>query len=114
MTDSLSSEHVTRALKKAAQLRALFQKLPHVPTPAETRLLEDFDAFVGGAEACSTAAARAGFRARWRRWDYAVIVAAAVRLGDQTQNDRELATFADLAARALARLQSTSALPLDD
>lgn len=91
----LSEAAVDRAIRKVAQLRALFRRLPHQPTPAECRLLAEFESFrTGQVPEVSPAAARAGFRAAWSARDYVAIVSVAARLDPSlVEGDRTIRTF---------------------
>lgn len=91
---------VDRAIRKVAQLRTLFRRLPHLPTPAESRLLAEFEALrTGRATTCSTAAVRAGFRAAWAARDYRTILSVAQKLPpDVVQGDATILMYVDNAA----------------
>jgi hypothetical protein len=99
----MSWKETERKLREAAQLWALGQKLPHLPTEHERKLLAEFDAFVAGREViCGQDAAEAGLRALWSRQEFAQIGRVAARLPPELQRDREVCTYA---ANALLRLQ---------
>ena len=89
-------EEVEQKLRKVAQLYTLFKKLPHMPTPAEARLLAEFERFAdGSADSCSPEALLAGFRTAWTAKQYERIVVAGQKFSEE-----RLATDRDLARRA--------------
>lgn len=63
MTDA----EVTARLRTVSALRALSLRLPHVPTPAEIALLQDFDALAGMPERATERDVEA-LAAGWARW----------------------------------------------
>ena len=88
------SADADRKLRLVAQLWALVQKLPHLPTPAERRLLGEFAEFAAGSRTtCSRDAALAGFRSLWREGRFEEIVAAGRRLDDGGDRDLRSYTF---------------------
>ena len=81
-----------RKLREIAQLWSLAQKLPHLPTPAEQRLLAEFAEFAAGSrKTCSCDAALAGFRSLWREHRFREIVEIGRQLDDG--GDRDLRSF---------------------
>ncbi len=92
-----------RNLRRAAQLRALYHRLPHVILARERENLQEFDAFVtGNCATCSDEAALDGFRHAWRTGAPEAIASAAARLPEaRLLSVPILATFAEVARRAL-------------
>lgn len=89
-----------RKLREIAQLWSLAQKLPHLPTPAELRLLAEFAEFAAGSRtSCSREAALAGFRSLWRERRFDAIVEVGRALDDG--GDRDLRSYTFNAARIL-------------
>ncbi len=77
-----SPQQVERTLRRVAQLRTLFRRLPHLPSAREARRVADFEAFLAGSRGrCSHAVLDAGVRAAFRRGDARSILIAAERLG---------------------------------
>ena len=81
---TLSSDvNVTTALVMVSQLRALFERLPHLPTPKESAELDEFGRyrqtrrFLDDVRAESV---RTGFREAWRSGDLAAILEVGARL----------------------------------
>lgn len=93
-----SERDVASRLRAVSQLRRLCLSLPHVPTPAERRLLVRFEQLAQAPETAAAIDADAiavGWRAWWRARDVAEIVAMARRLPSVLiDGDRRLATFA--------------------
>ena len=95
MTSRLDPRGAARALRRVGQLRTLFRRLPHLPTPREERFLREFDAYVdGSSESCSSEALEAGFRRAFRADDPGPIVVAARRAGPAVDADRDLWAYA--------------------
>jgi hypothetical protein len=93
-----------RALRRVAQLRALFRRLPHLPTPEEERLLREFEAYASGAPGpCTSEALRAGFLRAFRADAPAAILAAARRAGPVVDEERDLWPYEAWAERRSAR-----------
>jgi hypothetical protein len=77
-----SPQQVERTLRRVAQLRTLFRRLPHLPSAREARRVADFEAFLAGLrEECSHEVLDAGVRAAFRRGDARAILVAAERFG---------------------------------
>jgi hypothetical protein len=100
-----SAEQAERALRRVSQLRALFLRLAHLPTPREQQLLEEFGAFLAQRQpSLSLPAARVGMRACWRAGTPKDILAVAHRLGEErVASDRTLLTYVTLAQEVLSR-----------
>lgn len=98
-----------RNLRRMAQLLALYYRLPHVVLTRKRENLEQFEAFVkGDCSDCSSEAALDGFRHAWRSGDLEAIATTAARLAkDRLASEPLLATFADVARRALERRSKT-------
>lgn len=105
----MSLTDVAAALRKVAALRALCLKLPHIPTPAETRLLRQFDVLKASPERATEADVEA-LVAGWRQWWREGKTEALAEMGRMVpagliDRDRRLATLrlgAELAQRARA------------
>ena len=103
MTAGIDAGAADRALRRVAQLRTLFRRLPHLPTPREERLLSEFDLFVGGSsEHCPCEVLEAGFRRAFRADDPAPILAAVHRAGPIVDAHRDLWPYAVWAERRSA------------
>jgi hypothetical protein len=98
---------VADKLRAVARLRALCQRLPHIPTEAESRLLARFQALAAHPAAATTAdvdALVAGWRSWWREKRTQEIAAMADAVSpDLVEGDRWLATYALGARLALGR-----------
>lgn len=94
--------HAATKLKKSAALRELCHRLPHLPTPAERKSLQKFDALVNSqvtVTADDVPALVAGWRRWWRDGRSDAIAEMANRLPPELiDGDRDLATYA-VAAR---------------
>ena len=93
---------VEEKLRETAQLWRLGQQLPHVSTPAEERLLEEFARFASGERPdCERLAALAGMRSFWasRRWRE--IVDAFARMTEAQRRDRDLRAYGVNAGKLL-------------
>jgi hypothetical protein len=81
---TLSSDvDVTTALAMVSQLRALFDRLPHVPTPKESAELEEFGRYRQTRRPLDDVrkeSVRTGFREAWRSGDLAAILDVGARL----------------------------------
>jgi hypothetical protein len=90
-------------LVELAALCALGRRLPHLATPWEQELIDEFQTFVESERtSCSPAAAIAGMQDLWRRQDLIRILKAGAKLPTALLADREVLTFVDLARRSLA------------
>jgi len=91
----MSALDPARALRAAADLRALCLALPHVPTPAETVRLERFETLVsspGSAGAGDVDALATGWREWWRSGRAADLLAMAAAVPARlVECDRRLA-----------------------
>ena len=89
---------VASRLRAVSQLRRLCLSLPHVPTPAEQRLLARFDQLAKAPETATAAdvdALAVGWRAWWRARHVAEMAAMARRVPRALiDSDRRLATHA--------------------
>lgn len=92
---------VAARLRAVSELRRLCLSLPHVATPAETRLLARFDelaAFPEQAAGADVEALAIGWRAWWRAGRVAELAAMADRVAPRLiETDRRLATYATAA-----------------
>jgi hypothetical protein len=94
VTDARSVQRVEQTLRRVAQLRSLFLRLPRLPSPREQQWIAEFDAFVAGHEVeCSFEALEAGFRDAHRRLDAGAIRSAAERAGDWIRSDPSLHAY---------------------
>jgi hypothetical protein len=90
-------------LAELAALCALGRRLPHLATPWEQKLIDEFRSFIESQRtSCSPIAAIAGMQELWRRQDLILILKAAEKLPAAILADREVLTFVDLARRSLA------------
>jgi hypothetical protein len=88
VSDKASVQRVEQTLRRVAQLRTLFLRLPHLPSPREQARIAEFQAFVAGQEEqCSFDALEAGFRDAHRRLDAEAILSATQRAGAWIAND---------------------------
>jgi hypothetical protein len=88
VSDEASVQRVERTLRRVAQLRTLFLRLPHLPSPREQARIAEFECFVAGErDECSPGSLEAGFRDAHRRLDAMAILAAAQRAGAWIAND---------------------------
>lgn len=95
-----------RKLREVAQLRSLFRRLPHVPTSAEKRLLEEFDEFLQARRpVCSRAAAVAGLASLWERQDLVGLVAAVRKMPPEARRDRDVRAYAVNARRLIGAIR---------
>jgi hypothetical protein len=91
VNDTASVRRVERTLRRVAELRSLFLRLPHLASPQEQRWIDEFEAFVGGQRAeCCFEALEAGFRDALRRHDAGSILRAVERSGDWILRDPAL------------------------
>ena len=83
-----SKRRVEQTLRRVAQLRTLFHRLPHLPSPRERAQLAEFEMFVAGSRSrCSFDALHSGFRDAHRRGDACTIRTAAERAGEWVRSD---------------------------
>jgi hypothetical protein len=81
VTSKRSPQQVEQTLRRVAQLRTLFRRLPHLPSPREARRVGEFESFLAGSrERCSREALDVGVRAAFRSGDARSILLAAERL----------------------------------
>ena len=100
MSATPSPQRVEHALRRLAQLRTLFRRLPHLPSSREVLGIAEFDAFLAGSRTtCSHEALDAGVRAAFRRADAGSILLAAERLAT-LREDPELHPYFYWAQRA--------------
>lgn len=74
---------VTTTLVMVSQLRTLFDRLPHLPTPKESAELAEFECYRqirGSLDEIRKEAVLAGFREAWRSGDLAAILELGARL----------------------------------
>ncbi len=91
MSATPSPQRVEQTLRRVAQLRTLFRRLPRVLSPREQRAVDAFASFVAGREAgCSFEALEAGFRDALRHRDAVSILRAVERSGDWILEDPTL------------------------
>src|SRR2546428_172987 len=94
---------IATTLRKVSALRSLCLRLPHAPTPAETRLLELFEALVAAPERAAVVdldAIAAGWHYWWREGQYAQLLEMRSRLSSGlTDDDRDLSALAQAAMR---------------
>jgi hypothetical protein len=110
VTATLAPQRIERTLRRLSQLRTLFRRLPHLPSPHEARRVAEFDAFLAGSRAqCSYEALDAGVRAAFRSGDVSSILQAAERLRT-LRDDPELHPFVYW-AQAVARDSAVAARP---
>lgn len=94
MSAPLDRSAVERALRKAAALRNLCLRLPHIPSEHERALVAELAAFArGDTVECSDAALAAGLREAFRRRDAALVRAVAGRVPERVNADLDLATW---------------------
>jgi hypothetical protein len=87
-------ENADEKLREAAQLWALGRRLPHLATPGEKKLIDEFKAFAGGAApSCSLEAATAGVQDLWRRQDLNEIVRVGRLLPVRIRTDRDAGMY---------------------
>jgi hypothetical protein len=99
VTDARSVLRVEQTLRRVAQLRTLFSRLPHVSSPREVQWIADFEAFIAGDEPESSfEAMEAGLRDAHRRCD-AVAILAAVERSAWIRSDPVLHPYAFWAER---------------
>lgn len=85
-----------------AQLRTLFLRLPHLPSPRERAQLAEFESFVAGSRSqCSFDALESGFRDALRRGDACQIREAADRAGAWVRTDPTLHPYVYWAQQVL-------------
>jgi len=94
---------IATTLRKVSALRSLCLRLPHAPTPAETRLLERFEALAATPERAAVVdldAIAAGWHHWWREGQYAQLLEMRSRLSSGlTDDDRDLSALAQAAIR---------------
>ncbi len=113
MSERSSVQRVEQTLRRVAQLRTLFLRLPHLPSPREQAWIAEFQAFVSGQdEQCSFEALETGFRDAHRRRDAETILSAAQRAGLWIRSDPALHPFYYWAQRA-ARDSAVAARPAE-
>jgi hypothetical protein len=106
-------QRVEQTLRRVSQLRTLFLRLPHLPSPREQAWIAEFHAFVAGQEAeCSFEALEAGFRDAHRRLDAEAILAAAQCAGAWIRSDPVLHPYYYWALQA-ARDSALAARPAE-
>ena len=105
-----TTRDIAAALRRVSQLRRLCLSLPHIPTPAEERLLSRFDeisAHPASARKTDVDAIAAGWREWWRTRQVAVIARMARAIDHRlVDGDRRLAT---LAVAAWSTLEASAA-----
>lgn len=103
----MNGQDAAATLQRVAALRALCLKLPHLPTPAEAKLLERFAGLVDDAAGASDediAALAAGWRDWWGRGRARDIVTMAARLpAGIVDGDRRLASYLYASSAALTQ-----------
>jgi hypothetical protein len=110
VTSKPSPQQVEQTLRRVAQLRTLFRRLPHLPSPREARRVANFEAFLAGLrEECSREVLDAGVRAAFRRGDARAILVAAERLG-ALRDDPPLHPYYYW-AQAVSRVSAAALLP---
>lgn len=91
MSNTPSVQRVEQTLRRVVELRSLFLRLPHLPSPREQRWISEFKAFVSGRGVeCCFEALEAGFRDALRRRDATAILRAVERSGDWILSDPTL------------------------
>ncbi len=95
---------VAATLRHVAALRALCLRLPHVPTPAESALLQRFEMLAPSPQVAVDAdveAIAAGWRAWWRGGEHRRIAEMAAALPvSLVDGDRRLVAYADASRRS--------------